>query len=203
MITDQELEKFVSSDLLDGENLVYTSGVKKPAFKPLKFLKGIIVLLIFLAMLFILPENIIDLTPDKKLVIAAIFSISFVLLTILWSIAFYDKSYRRIVATTSLRFIIYEYSKELHKLDEEKLQFYESKKEITFDAIESMKLSEDKDNTGVLIMVFDQENEEKSGYELAKMHLRVGDCKAIREAIPQRMRPEGSKEDYWERTYDD
>lgn len=203
MITNQQLESFVSSNLIDGEQLIYTSSIRKPGLEPIKFLKGLFVLFAVLAVIFILPENVIELTTEHKLTISAVFSVSFVLISILWPIIFYDKSHRRIVATTSLRFIIYEFSKELHKLDEEQLQFYESKKEITFDAIESMKLSEDKDNTGVLIMVFDQENKDKSGYELASMHLRVEDCQAIRGAIPKRMRPEGSKEDHWERTYDD
>ena len=203
MITNQQLEKFVSSNLIDGEQLVYTSSIREPGLEPFKFLKGLLILFAVLAIIFILPQNVIELTTVNKLTISAIFSVSFIIISILWPIIFYNKSHRRIVATTSLRFIIYEFSKELHKLNEEQLQFYESKKDITFDAIESMKLTEDKDNTGVLIMVFDQENEDKSGYELANIHLRVEDCKAIRGAIPQRMKPEGSKEDYWERTYDD
>ena len=203
MINNEQIENFVEKDLISGEELCYLSKIKNPD-SPLKnWLTALFVTAIIATILFLLPDTLMKSTAQQRLLIVGAVSAILLILYLLWAILFYKKSSRRIIATSNLRFLIYQYPFEVHKLNEENIENYETLKDISFERVESMKLTEDRENHGVLAMIYDEENEEKNGYIPAKLHLEIDDCSKLRESIPKRMRPEGTKEDYWERTYDD
>lgn len=203
MLNQEQVVNFVEKGLLSGEELVYLSKVSKPKSGTKHFLVFLSVLCFLAAVILLVPDSALKSNNQERLLIVGAVTLTLSVFYLFWKILFYKKSSRQVVATTNLRFLIYQYPIDVFKLSEERLENYEFVKEITFDSMESMKLTEDKEDRGVLAMIFDEENEEKNGYITAKLHLEIDDCSKLREAIPDRMRPEGTKEDYWERTYED
>lgn len=204
MLTTDQIKEFVKKVLLSGEEIHYVSSIEKPKFALAKFLIGFVLIIVFTGLSTVFLESLDLLKDNNHMQNLSLISGALIGLYMIWAVLFYKVSTRRILTITNLRFIIYEYPHDLHKLTSvEELDNYSNKKEISFDHIESMKLTEGKENQGLLAMVFEQEDETQKAREMAKLHLEIHDCKALREAIPERMRPEGSKEDFWERTYDD
>lgn len=204
MITRDNLEQFVYSQILDGEELTYVSRVGKPEIQWKKIGFGICLVVALGVGAGLLPEGQLPWGQQQRFMILAGGTLTLVITFLLWSLIFYKRSTRRIVALTNLRFLIFEYKRDLHRFkSEEELEEFEGRREIPFERIDAMKLTQGADNTGVLAMVFQEENKNKNGYVQAKLHLEVDDCDAVRGAVPARLRPDATKGDYWERSYND
>ncbi|MEZ4488266.1 MAG: hypothetical protein R3F51_11810 [Cyanobacteriota/Melainabacteria group bacterium] len=204
MITKENLEQFVYSQILDGEELTYVSRVGKPEIQWTKIGVGIFFVVALGVGAGMLPKGQLPWGPEERFMILAGGTLTMVMAFLLWSLIFYKRSTRRIVALTNLRFLIFEYERDLHRFkSEEELEEFESRREIPFERIDAMKLTQGADNSGVLAMVFEEENKNKNGYVQAKLHLEVDDCDAVRGAVPARLRPDATKGDYWERSYND
>lgn len=199
LIKVDEIKEFVCSQVLSGEELFYVSSITRPRIEWQKIFSGLFVLVLLCVAAFFIPQLKPYISKDYLGVALGVVILS----GMLWSLLFYKRSTRRIVAVTGLRFLIFEYSKDLHRMKAEDLEDFENLREITFDAVEMMKLTRGKDNSGVLAMVFEEEDESKKGYVQASLNLEIEDCDAIKRAIPARLRPDGSKEDFWERSYGD